>query len=279
MPRKTLTVLFAIALLAAMVTSPIAEAQRGEGGQRGDRQSRRGGGRPGGFGGGSFGGGGVTPLLLLRVDAVKNEIKVTEDQQELVEILGDELREGGPAFPENFRELSDDEQTAFREKREKWNDEQNAQAKETLKTILEDTQYKRLQEIVLQQQGVNALLDTDVATTLKITPEQTAKLKETQEASREEMGTAMREMFRGGGDGDREAAREKLENLRKASDEKMLAQLTGEQKTAFAALQGTKFEMPEDAFGFGRGGRGGRTGRGGPGGGPGRGSDRPQRPE
>ena len=92
----------------------------------------------------------------------------------------------------------------------------------------------------------------------------------------------MREAFAGGGGGggfDRDAMRERMETFRKESEEKILAHLSAEQKTAFEGLKGEKFEMPERAFGFG-GGRGGGPGGGRGDGGRGRrGGDRPQRPE
>ena len=188
MQRKTLISLFSVALLAATVMAPAVEAQRGGGRRGGDREGggrgQFGGGRGGGgFGGGGFrggppGGGGSAILGLLRVEAVREEVKVTEDQQELVEILGDELREGRPDFPENFRDMSEEERDEFTEKMRKWGEEQAAQARETLKTILEGDQYKRLQEIFVQTQGVNALLDTEVVEQLKITQEQQDKIRE-----------------------------------------------------------------------------------------------------
>jgi len=282
MPHKTLVSLFSIALLAATVLAPAVEAQRGQGrrgeGDRGSRRGQFGGGgfSRGGFGGrGSFGGGSLTGLL--RIEEVQQEIKLTEDQQELVNILSDELREGRPDFPENFRDLSEEQQQAFFEKMRTWGEEQAAQAKETLKIILEEPQFKRLQEISLQQQGVNALFDSDVATALQLTPEQQAKLKETQEAIEAEREAAREERRAQGGERrnfDFEAMREEFEKARKANEEQLLAQLTEEQKQAFTALKGAPFEMPERRFGGGRD-RGRRGGRGGPGGG----SDRPQRPE
>lgn len=266
MPHRSLVSIFVVALLMATLAAPALHAQPGQG------EGRRGGRGFGGFGGGFNRGG--SPMFLLRADAVRKELKVTEDQQELINILNDELRENRPEFTGNFREMSEQERNEFREKMEKWSAEQTAQAKETLKTILDEGQYKRLEQIQLQTQGVNALLQDEVAQALKLTPEQITKLKETQEANGEAMRTAMREAFQGGRDGvDREAMREKMDTLRKESEAKMLAHLTAEQQAQFTSMKGEPFEMPRDAFGFGgRGGRGGR-GFGGPDGG------RPQRPE
>lgn len=262
MPHKTLSAIFTIALLLATVAATGLQAQQ-EGGRR-----RGGGGFPGGIGGG-FNRGGGGPLALLRINEVRQELKVTEDQQELIDILNDEVRESRPEFG-NFREMSEAERAEWSAKFEKWNTEQTAQARETLKTILDEGQYKRLEQIHLQTQGVNALVDEEVAKTLKLTPEQVTKLKETQEANREASRTAMREAFQGGRDSDRGAIREKMETLRKEAEDKMLAHLTAEQQAEFTALKGEPFAMPVPDFGGrGRGGRGGPEGRGG---------DRPDRP-
>jgi hypothetical protein len=252
MRHRSLFAIFTVALLMATLAAGDAYAQREEG--------RRGPGGPGAFGGGFGGFRGGSPLAgLLRIEAVRSELKVTEDQQELINILNDELREGRPEITGNFREMSEAEQAEFREKMEKWSAEQTAQAKETLKTILEEQQYTRLEQIQLQTRGVNALVDDEVAQSLKLSPEQIAKLQQTQEENRE----AMRAIFGGGRDGaDRDAMREKMETLRKESETKMLAHLTAEQQAQYTAMKGEPFEMPRDAFQFGGPRRGGPDGEG-----------------
>jgi hypothetical protein len=73
-------------------------------------------------------------------------------------------------------------------------------------------------------------------------------------------------------DADRQAAFQKMAELRRAADEKTLAVLTDEQRQQFDSMQGEKFEGIDElrrprGFGGGRGGPGGPGGRGGPGGG------------
>jgi hypothetical protein len=89
-------------------------------------------------------------------------------------------------------------------------------------------------------------------------------------------------------DEERQAVRDKVDALRKESDEKILANLNDEQKKQFEAMKGAKFEFPEGAFGFGGGrGRGGRPGGDGaegggrrrPDGGNNGGGNRPRRPD
>jgi Spy/CpxP family protein refolding chaperone len=250
-------------------------------------QAQPGGGR-GGFGGGfgGFGGfgGGSSRLGLLRIEAVQKELDLTEDQIASIRKLSDELRpmgrgrggEGGRGEGGQRRggrrggnnpdarvggvdqffvqaqgrgQLSDEQRARFRE-------EAAARAKkerEELAKILKPEQVKRLTEIYIQQAGLNALQDADIAETLKITDEQKEKMAKV----REEQGAAMRELF--SPDADRETARTKMAEIRKESDEKTLAVLTEDQKKQFEEMKGKKFDMPENA-GRGPGGRGGNRG-------------------
>ena len=100
--------------------------------------------------------------------------------------------------------------------------------------------------------GMGVLADPKVAAKLSLTDEQKKKV----EAQSEAAGARIRELFQGG---NREGAREKMEQMRKESDEKYLAVLTADLKAHFEKMKGETFQMPEGAFGFGgRQGRGGR---------------------
>lgn len=258
-----------------------AQDRDGENQQEGRRRGRGGPGRgfQGGFGG-PFGmrGGGPDLLGLLRIEEVQKEINLRDDQQEAVQAFGRELRDERPDFPTNFAEMSQAEREEFRKKIEESSAKQAKETKATLQTILEPEQYKRLTEIHIQNEGASALADDDVAAKLNLTEDQKTKIAAAIEENREKMGEQMRGAFGRGRGGDREGnfaeRREQMETLRKEGDERVLAVLTGEQKTAFAAMKGEAFDMPEQRFGGGRGGFGGGR-RGGFGG---RGEDRPDRP-
>lgn len=282
--RSMVGLALGVALLVCAAS--VAEAQR------------PGGGRQGGFGGGFGGPGqGVSLLALLRIEAVQKELELTEDQVASIRKVSEELRparggrgEGRPGGegqprrrrggnddsdarangPERFfvqqegqpgpREISEEDRARFREQAE-------ARAKkerEELAKILKPEQMKRLEEIRIQQAGPAALNFPDVAEKLKITDEQKEKMGK----AREESQAKMRELFTGARDGDREAARAKIAELRKETEEKVLAVLSEDQKKQFEDMKGKKFDMPENA-GRGPGGRG-------PGG---RGGDRPDRPQ
>jgi hypothetical protein len=166
-------------------------------------------------------------------------------------------RGGPPQTPE--------EQAAMEKQRVERDREANAK----LADILLPHQVKRLNEIYVQQAGTAALQDEEIAKLLGISDAQKAKLAEVSQQNRESIGAAMREMFQGGGGGgDRDANRAKMEELRKNGEAKVMALLSADQQKKFEEMKGKVFAMPE-----GRGG--GPGGRGGPGGGRGPGGARP----
>jgi hypothetical protein len=134
--------------------------------------------------------------------------------------------------------------------------ERNREEKAKLAEILLPHQIKRLDEIFVQQAGVAALMDEDIANQLGISEAQKAKLAEVRQANDETRGALMREMFQGGGDGDREANRAKFEGLQKAGEGKLLSVLTPDQQKKFEAMRGKPFAMPENTGRFGGGNRG-----------------------
>jgi Spy/CpxP family protein refolding chaperone len=246
--------------LAVLVMVAAAEAQPGQGGRgRG----------PGGFGRGGFGGfGGGGYMGLVRIEPVQTELKVTEEQKASIDKLVEEQRaareqergdRGGQDRP-NFQDLSDEERAARMEEFRKQAAERETKSREQLAAILDDGQMQRLKQISIQLQGTQALSDEEVAKELALTDLQKEEIADTREEANREMFEQMRELFQPGQqDGDREANRAKMEELRKAADEKVLANLSDDQKQKFEAMKGPKFDMPAGAFGFG----GGRFGQGG----------------
>ncbi|MCC9603408.1 hypothetical protein LOC67_22900 [Stieleria sp. JC731] len=252
-----------MALLCAAILSMIAtDASAQRGGRGGGRGGFPGGGfggpgGPGGFGG--FGGGSV--LGLLRIDEVKEEIDLLPDQEEAV----GKIEEGRPRM-ERPERGADVDRDAMREQFEKFREEMTAfdkKATEQLEEVLDPMQLERLQQIEVQTMGIRALQIDRVATALKLSDADKKKIEETIQSGTQDMMSSMREMFQSG---DREGIREKMESARKELEDKVMGNLTSEQKKEFEELKGKPFEMPERG-GFGRGGRGGPGGQqGGPGG-------------
>jgi Spy/CpxP family protein refolding chaperone len=215
-------------------------------------QGRRGGGG-GGFGGG-MGGFGISESQLLQSAQVQKELELVDDQvAKIKEIAGDRSAFSG------LRDLSNDE------RREKMAAAAKAQ-KEKLDAVLLPAQQARLAEIMLQVRGAGALNEADVQAKLGLTDEQKTQLKTVQDENRKAMG----ELFAGGGGGrdasqeERAANREKRTKAQAEANEKLLAVLTGEQKSKFEQMQGKKIEIDRAAlFGQGFGGRRGGNGGGG----------------
>jgi Spy/CpxP family protein refolding chaperone len=225
----------------------------------------RGGGR---FGRGGIFGGGVTQMGLLRVDKIREEIKLTDEQQQQVREAGRELAEaarggrGGQGF-QNFQEMTDEERQEFFAQMQERAAERAKAEKAKIAEILEDDQEKRLGEIYVQVAGADALSDADIAAALKITDDQKEKIA----TARRDFFANMRDQLQ---DLDVEERRAKMAELRQEADKAVVAVLSEEQQTQFEGMKGEKLELSDDELaqarrgGFGRGGRGGgRGGRGG----------------
>lgn len=271
--------------------------QRGEGGaQQGGAQQR---GPQRGPGGGGFGqrgpgmmGGGISNLL--RSEQVQKEIKVTEDQKSQLTKLSEaqraEMRErfagrGG----ENREEQSEAQRQAQRETMMKEFQERAKKTEEKIRGILTAEQFKRLKQIELQQQGVEALRRPDMAQALGLTEEQIQKLKEIFDGiqkQREEIGEQSRSLFQGFRDASEderaklrekgEQLRAKGENLRKESQQKAMAVLNDEQKGKLKAMMGEPFKLERGSMPGRPGGDRGGQRPGGDRGGQGGGNQQPQ---
>lgn len=301
----------AIACVAVLCLSACAEAQNQEGGQPGARrggaqQGGRGGqpggqpGQRGGFGGGGFGGGGfggpgggappVSRATLLGVEKVREELKIEEAQGATIEAALEAYREEQRSSFQglaNFREMSDEERTAAREKMMKTSAELNKKTDDVLNALLEPAQVTRLDQIALQvrlNSGLPAALKADdLKEKLKISEDQVAKLTTVEEGmnkKRMEMFEGMRGQFQPGGGGgappDREAMQAQIEKMRaegeklnKAVSEETMALLTDDQKKTLDTMKGSPFELDLRAMMGGRGGFGGGFGGGRPPGAPG----------
>jgi hypothetical protein len=191
----------------------------------------------------------------------------------------------------DFRNASDEERAAFAAKMQAQQAERAADTRAQLEELLLPEQLDRLDQIALQAQGAAALVTPEISEKLELSAEVSEAMKKVMDESvaqgREMMAAAMR-------DRDFESVREKVQTMRKELEEKLVSQLTSEQKAKFEELKGAPFELTDAGWGGpggrgpggpgGRGGFGGGRGPGGPGaeGGPGRrggdDEDRPRRP-
>ncbi|HJP82330.1 MAG TPA: hypothetical protein VJ835_02390 [Fimbriimonadaceae bacterium] len=147
------------------------------------------------------------------------------------------------------------------------NDRQGQEMEKKIQEILNDSQYRRYQEISLQQQGAMAILRPDISEKLGITDDQRQELHEIMMSNRPPMP--------GPGEGQRMDPEQMHNMMMKHQEElnaKILAVLTGQQRSKWNSMLGKPFkiEHPQGRPGFGGpGGPGGRGdgGRGGQGGG------------
>lgn len=183
-----------------------------------------------GFRGRGMGGGGG--YMLLANKSVQDELKLEGAQAEkvtkIVTDIGAKLREKAQDIPQDER----------REKMPELMRASNEEAKTALKGELKPEQVTRLEQIIRQQQGIQAFADPATAAKLNLTDDQKSKIREIGQES----GEKMREIFSNAGD-DRAAAMEKMQALRKESLEKAQATLTDDQKKTWKELTGAPFEV------------------------------------
>lgn len=260
--------------LATMLVSASVQAQPPGGGRGG----------PGGFGGGGFGGGGIDRAMLLRAEQIRKELKIEEAQAATIDAALEAFREERSAAPRPDRDaiskMTEEEQTAFREKSQKERAEMSKKTDEALGAMLEPDQAKRLDQISLQMKlnmaTVATLKGDDMKLKLSLTDEQLAKLDDAEKASTADMMKMFEEMRAAGaaaggqpggagGAGGREgfaAMQEKMTAARAKSTATALSVLTDEQKNTIDELKGAKFELDMRALMGGRGGPGGGRPRG-----------------
>jgi hypothetical protein len=128
-----------------------------------------------------------------------------------------------------------------------------------LGNVLNDKQFKRLQQIELQQRGARAFADPKIQAALKMTGAQKENVKTILDDNKKEQAELLPAKGKGGagfGKGNAENV-EKLQNLQKETLEKLNGMLTAEQKTTWKGLNGDTFKLETPAFGgagnFGKG--------------------------
>jgi hypothetical protein len=202
------------------------------------------------FGGGMFGGGGgaMELLGLLRMEEVREEIKMEESTYEAVQKAQGEMM----GEMRGLRDMSESERAAkVKEMGEKTQD--------LMDECLEPSQQKRLLGLYAQQAGARAVMNSLVAKEIELSEEGIKKCQEAMTKSMESMREKMRPA-----DGERPdftKMREMMQEAMKDATKAVEDTLTAAQKKALEELKGEKFEFPEQAFG--RGGPGGGAGRGG----------------
>jgi len=209
---------------------------------------------------GGRGGGGFTLGLdqLLKIEKVQKDVGVDKDAMtkvdEAMKKAQDEHKddfEKARAFGGRGGKPSDVSQ----EDRDKARKVVNEVTTKTLKGVLSDKQFTRLQQIHRQQEGLNLYTDEEVVKTLKLTDEQKDKIKDIQKDLTKDLTDAR------GGAGTKPDF-EKITNLRKEAVTNANKVLTDTQKKQLKEMTGETLELSQQdiisAFGGGRRGGGGK---------------------
>src|SRR5262249_6799619 len=155
---------------------------------------------------------------LLMNKSVQEELKLDEDQ---VKKIGKVVEEVMAKHQGEFAGLRDLEPEQRREKMQEVTKKVSEDAQKHLTGILKPEQEKRFKQIELQLRGIEAFMDPEVQTALKLADDQKEKIKTIGDDARKEMRT----MFQGGGFGDPET-RKKIAAFRKETLAKAEAVLT-----------------------------------------------------
>lgn len=164
--------------------------------------------------------------VLLRQKAVQEELKLSPEQVKKAAALADKPHEVVPAG-----------QDMGREEVRKRLAELARTNKKSCAEILNPAQLQRLQEIALQQEGVLALHDSEIAAALQLTDTQKETLRNLEEDTRK----ALRKVVQEHADR-REELRQKVAKLVKSSQDRFVQVLSSEQRAKWKDLTGKPFE-------------------------------------
>ncbi|MCA8995941.1 MAG: hypothetical protein KDA80_03125, partial [Planctomycetaceae bacterium] len=212
---------------------------------------RFGGGPPGGFGGRGGRGGGLLGELMN--DGTRTEINLTEDQVKQLEEIGQSMAGNREQFGDIFTRMqaaqTEEERNQIRdEMRQRFEDARKEQ-EEKVKGVLNDDQFKRVNQIQLHRQGTRALGSEDIQSQLGLSDpqkEQLAKVLEERDAARRELGF-------GASDEDREKFQQEW-------DAKVNNVLSDDQKKKWTDILGPPPADSGEERGFGRPGFAGPPG-------------------
>lgn len=236
---------------------------------------------------GATGGLGTRMASLSVEPTVQKEIEALDEQKEQLKAINDKVSEARRASFRGFggrnrggggRQQSEAERKKAASDAQKKAGQLEKKVRGQLEEALLPHQFERLQEIAVRALGAGALQDSYVAGKLKITADQKKKMADIQTKQM----TKFREMFSGGGRGNRSrgnrgggdkkkaegggrAGRGRggfdfsaIQKMRDEATKKTMAILTADQTKALEKMKGKDFKIPERRFNFrGRGQRGG----------------------
>lgn len=183
-------------------------------------------------------------LYLLRVPKVQAELKLDEDQKVEINDAVKSIAKMRTGIYQKLRQLQPLERV---KKNRELQQKIATEAERKVKGILEPKQLARLDQILLQLEGLPALRDPRVVKKLKITEEQQQKFKDVNLKVLKQRSRVVRD-FRNG-KLERAKYQEKLGELNKDLEKKTLEVLDKQQRAEFDKMKGRKFELPRRRVG------------------------------
>jgi hypothetical protein len=176
---------------------------------------------------------GISPyLFLIRDPAVHRELGLSLERIAEIQRLTDDL--DGPLWEVRNKSLEEGTREL---------DQLIARTKDRMGEILGPREQTRLDQIVLQQQGSRGLLRQEVATQLKLKPEQVDKIQKIIQETQEAATDLQKEAAEGG------SVESRFARLQKEQNRKILAAMSISQRKGWLTLLGE----PVDQAQFGGG--------------------------
>lgn len=163
--------------------------------------------------------------VLIAVQAVQEELKLTDEQKKAIEEIATEARQALRGV--NRLEPAE---------RQKKQQEVRKSVEEKLAKALKENQIKRLNEIDLQQRGILAVAAKKIADALELSADQRKEIREVQQELTKQ-AAKLREDNRG------QELQEKIGKLRLEASAKIAKILTEEQKKAWQKMVGKAFDL------------------------------------
>jgi serine/threonine protein kinase len=171
---------------------------------------------------------GASQLILLEEKSVQDDLALDESKKRQIDAITQDINRQRPILSRDFQDLTP------AERREKFLEFARANER-VVKSILDERQHKRLDQIRLQLQGFAAFSEPKVVSTLKLTDSQRQALRQIE-------GEAFMFMKDGGDLANDAARRESRGNVLRSAMGKSLAVLTPGQLSQWHKLTGLPFE-------------------------------------
>jgi hypothetical protein len=171
---------------------------------------------------------------LLTNEGVQRELKLDKAQTEKVMRLAAEVAAKGREGAEEFQALAESER---RLKMHRLMTVACEEAMTTLRGIFKPEQYKRFDQLVLQQRGITAFADPEIQGKLKLTEEQKNQVRELAGG----VHTQLRELAQNASPDKMEKVHEDGMALYRKAVDQAVALLSAEQKSTWNELTGDRF--------------------------------------